>query len=105
MEVDFSKPTLGFIPTLGYHGSILLTPKTLALSVNKGVMRVLYPRLVSVHDSTEPQPRAAPHALLSETYNAAGSVPTQHANAVNYRQAPGRNATGLFRRLPERWSR
>ncbi|MGD0699659.1 MAG: ABC transporter substrate-binding protein [Trebonia sp.] len=35
VEVDFSKPTLGFIPTLGYHGSILLAPKTLALSVNK----------------------------------------------------------------------
>ena len=35
VEVDFSKPTLGFIPTLGYHGSILLSPKTLALSVNQ----------------------------------------------------------------------
>jgi peptide/nickel transport system substrate-binding protein len=35
VEVDFSKPTLGFIPTLGYHGSILLAPKTLALSVNQ----------------------------------------------------------------------
>jgi peptide/nickel transport system substrate-binding protein len=35
VEVDFSKPTLGFIPTLGYHGSILLAPKALALSVNQ----------------------------------------------------------------------
>jgi peptide/nickel transport system substrate-binding protein len=35
VEVDFSKPTLGFIPTLGYHGSILLSPKTLALPVNQ----------------------------------------------------------------------
>jgi peptide/nickel transport system substrate-binding protein len=35
VEVDFSKPTLGFIPTLGYHGSILLAPKTLALPVNQ----------------------------------------------------------------------
>jgi peptide/nickel transport system substrate-binding protein len=35
VEVDFSKPTLGFIPTLGYHGCILLAPKTLALSVNE----------------------------------------------------------------------
>ena len=35
VEVDFSKPTLGFIPTLGYHGSILLAPKTLALSANQ----------------------------------------------------------------------
>jgi peptide/nickel transport system substrate-binding protein len=35
VEVDFSKPTLGFIPTLGYHGSILLAPNTLALSVNQ----------------------------------------------------------------------
>jgi peptide/nickel transport system substrate-binding protein len=35
VEVDFSKPTLGFIPTLGYHGCILLAPKTLALSVNQ----------------------------------------------------------------------
>jgi peptide/nickel transport system substrate-binding protein len=35
VEVDFAKPTLGFIPTLGYHGSILLSPKTLALSVNQ----------------------------------------------------------------------
>jgi peptide/nickel transport system substrate-binding protein len=35
VEVDFSKPTLGFIPTLGYHGSILLAPKTLAESVNQ----------------------------------------------------------------------
>lgn len=35
VEVDFSKPTLGFIPTLGYHGCILLAPKTLALPVNQ----------------------------------------------------------------------
>jgi peptide/nickel transport system substrate-binding protein len=35
VEVDFSKPTLGFIPTLGYHGSTLLSPKTLALPVNQ----------------------------------------------------------------------
>ena len=27
----FTAPTLGFIPTLGYHGSILISPKTLAL--------------------------------------------------------------------------
>jgi peptide/nickel transport system substrate-binding protein len=33
VEVDFYKPTLGFIPTLGYHGCILLSPKTLALPV------------------------------------------------------------------------
>lgn len=31
VQVDFSAPTLGFIPTLGYHGSILISPKTLAL--------------------------------------------------------------------------
>ena len=31
VKVDFSAPTLGFIPTLGYHGSILISPKTLAL--------------------------------------------------------------------------
>jgi peptide/nickel transport system substrate-binding protein len=35
VQVNFSKPTLGFIPTLGYHGSILLSPKTLALPVNQ----------------------------------------------------------------------
>jgi peptide/nickel transport system substrate-binding protein len=35
VEVDFSKPTLGFIPTLGYHGCILLSPKTLSLSVTQ----------------------------------------------------------------------
>ena len=35
VEVDFSKPTLGFIPTLGYHGCILLAPKTLNESVNQ----------------------------------------------------------------------
>ncbi|WP_432513266.1 ABC transporter substrate-binding protein [Kineococcus sp. SYSU DK001] len=29
--VEFSAPTLGFIPTLGYHGSILTSPKTIAL--------------------------------------------------------------------------
>jgi peptide/nickel transport system substrate-binding protein len=28
--VTFKAPTLGFIPTLGYHGSILISPKTLA---------------------------------------------------------------------------
>lgn len=32
VEVDFSKPTLGFIPTLGYAGCIVLAPKTLAMS-------------------------------------------------------------------------
>ncbi|WP_134739968.1 ABC transporter substrate-binding protein [Nocardioides sp. 503] len=31
VKVSFTAPTLGFIPTLGYHGSILVSPKTLAL--------------------------------------------------------------------------
>jgi peptide/nickel transport system substrate-binding protein len=35
VEVDFSKPTLGFIPTLGYAGCIVLAPKTLAMSPNR----------------------------------------------------------------------
>jgi peptide/nickel transport system substrate-binding protein len=35
VEVSFSAPTLGFIPTLGYHGSILISPKTLALSADE----------------------------------------------------------------------
>jgi peptide/nickel transport system substrate-binding protein len=30
VKVSFKAPTLGFIPTLGYHGSILISPKTLA---------------------------------------------------------------------------
>jgi peptide/nickel transport system substrate-binding protein len=30
VKVIFKAPTLGFIPTLGYHGSILISPKTLA---------------------------------------------------------------------------
>lgn len=30
VKVLFKKPTLGFIPTLGYHGSILISPKTIA---------------------------------------------------------------------------
>ena len=30
VKVLFKAPTLGFIPTLGYHGSILISPKTLA---------------------------------------------------------------------------
>ncbi|MET7246755.1 ABC transporter substrate-binding protein [Methylobacterium sp. EM32] len=30
VKVVFKTPTLGFIPTLGYHGSILISPKTLA---------------------------------------------------------------------------
>lgn len=30
VKVYFTAPTLGFIPTLGYHGSILISPKTLA---------------------------------------------------------------------------
>lgn len=30
VKVFFKKPTLGFIPTLGYHGSILISPKTVA---------------------------------------------------------------------------
>src|SRR5450756_1208310 len=34
----------------------------------------------TVHDSTEPQPRAVLYARLSETYDAAESVPTQLAN-------------------------
>ncbi|MCF1480057.1 ABC transporter substrate-binding protein [Agrobacterium vitis] len=29
VKVIFKKPTLGFIPTLGYHGSILISPKTI----------------------------------------------------------------------------
>ncbi len=31
VKVLFKAPTLGFIPTLGYHGSILISPKTIAL--------------------------------------------------------------------------
>lgn len=30
VRVVFKAPTLGFIPTLGYHGSILISPKTIA---------------------------------------------------------------------------
>lgn len=30
VKVVFKAPTLGFIPTLGYHGSILISPKTVA---------------------------------------------------------------------------
>jgi peptide/nickel transport system substrate-binding protein len=30
VKVFFKAPTLGFIPTLGYHGSILICPKTIA---------------------------------------------------------------------------
>jgi peptide/nickel transport system substrate-binding protein len=30
VKVIFKKPTLGFIPTLGYHGSILVSPKSIA---------------------------------------------------------------------------
>ncbi|SFL75766.1 ABC transporter substrate-binding protein [Methylobacterium pseudosasicola] len=33
VKVVFKAPTLGFIPTLGYHGSILISPKTLAQPV------------------------------------------------------------------------
>ncbi|PYE92752.1 peptide/nickel transport system substrate-binding protein [Rhizobium sp. PP-F2F-G38] len=35
VKVSFKKPTLGFIPTLGYHGSILISPKTLALPASE----------------------------------------------------------------------
>jgi peptide/nickel transport system substrate-binding protein len=35
VKVFFKKPTLGFIPTLGYHGSILISPKTLAQPVSE----------------------------------------------------------------------
>ncbi|KQO97650.1 ABC transporter substrate-binding protein [Leifsonia sp. Leaf264] len=35
VTVTFSAPTLSFIPTLAYHGTILLSPKTLALSVDE----------------------------------------------------------------------
>ncbi|HEX6359042.1 ABC transporter substrate-binding protein [Actinophytocola sp.] len=31
VKVFFKAPTLGFIPTLGYHGSILISPKSIAL--------------------------------------------------------------------------
>lgn len=31
--VEFSAPTLGFIPTLGYHGSILISPRVIDLPV------------------------------------------------------------------------
>ncbi|GAA2805927.1 ABC transporter substrate-binding protein [Saccharopolyspora taberi] len=35
VKVFFNAPTLGFIPTLGYHGSILMSPKTIALPADK----------------------------------------------------------------------
>ena len=35
VKVVFRAPTLGFIPTLGYHGSILISPKTLARSASE----------------------------------------------------------------------
>jgi hypothetical protein len=38
----------------------------------------------TLHDSTEPQPRAALYARLSETYDAAESVPTQLANGERH---------------------
>ncbi|WP_432572974.1 ABC transporter substrate-binding protein [Kineococcus sp. SYSU DK005] len=33
--VEFDAPTLGFVPTLGYHGSILVSPATIALSAEQ----------------------------------------------------------------------
>jgi peptide/nickel transport system substrate-binding protein len=35
VKVFFKAPTLGFVPTLGYHGSILISPKTIALPAAK----------------------------------------------------------------------
>lgn len=35
VKVSFSSPALGFIPTLSYHGTILLSPKTLALPLSE----------------------------------------------------------------------
>ncbi|MDT7649594.1 MAG: peptide/nickel transport system substrate-binding protein [Pseudonocardiales bacterium] len=35
VKVRFTAPTLGFIPTLGYHGSILISPKSLALPADQ----------------------------------------------------------------------
>jgi peptide/nickel transport system substrate-binding protein len=35
VKVVFSAPTLGFIPTLGYHGSILISPKSIALPLDQ----------------------------------------------------------------------
>ena len=35
VRVHFTSPTLGFIPTLGYHGSILISPKSLALPADQ----------------------------------------------------------------------
>ena len=35
VKVFFKAPTLGFIPTLGYHGSILISPKTIAQSATQ----------------------------------------------------------------------
>ncbi|BAU94774.1 peptide ABC transporter substrate-binding protein [Corynebacterium suranareeae] len=35
VEVEFSAPTLGFIPTLGYHGSILISPDSLSNSIEE----------------------------------------------------------------------
>ncbi|MFC5950481.1 ABC transporter substrate-binding protein [Pseudonocardia lutea] len=35
VKVTFTSPTLGFIPTLGYHGSILISPKSLALPADQ----------------------------------------------------------------------
>jgi hypothetical protein len=34
----------------------------------------------ALHDSTQPQPRAALYARLNETYDAAESLPTQLSN-------------------------
>jgi peptide/nickel transport system substrate-binding protein len=35
VKVRLSRPDLGFIPTLGYHGTVVLSKKTLALSVDE----------------------------------------------------------------------
>ena len=35
VHVYFTSPALGFIPTLGYHGTILLSPETLALPLDE----------------------------------------------------------------------
>jgi peptide/nickel transport system substrate-binding protein len=35
VKVFFTAPTLGFIPTLGYHGSILISPKTIVLPADQ----------------------------------------------------------------------
>lgn len=91
VKVHFKAPTLGFIPTLGYHGSILISPTTLATPASE---QADLARTIASGPFTVKSWKEGDHVTLvkREDYNwgpeALGHTGAAYLDSITYKQVP-----------------